>query len=187
MQRATPNRESTRKAPNPFRTRLETGRPIRETAGDGKHLQAFRTDASPAMAAPMNSPSPFMASVHVAIGGGIGALLRHQLGRGLTHWLGAKSVTAFPWATLTVNLLGSFAMGLLAGWLARHGPAGEPYRLLLGVGLLGGFTTFSAFSLELMLLIERGQGSLAFFYAAVSVLAGLTALYIGLILMRVAG
>ena len=60
-------------------------------------------------------------------------------------------------------------------------------RLLLGVGLLGGFTTFSAFSLELMLLIERGQAGQAFVYAAVSVLAGLSALYLGLIAMRVAG
>ena len=78
------------------------------------------------------------------------------------------------------------AMGLLAGWLARNGQAGEQWRLLVGVGLLGGFTTFSAFSLELMLLIERGQPWLAASYALVSVLAGLTALYIGLIAMRLA-
>ena len=77
-------------------------------------------------------------------------------------------------------------MGLLAGWLARHGSAGETWRLLVGVGLLGGFTTFSAFSLEMMMLIERGQASTAFIYAAVSVLAGVTALYIGLIAMRLA-
>ncbi|HEX5644247.1 MAG TPA: CrcB family protein, partial [Erythrobacter sp.] len=63
---------------------------------------------------------------------------------------------------------------------------GEQWRLLLGVGLLGGFTTFSAFSLELMLLIERGQAATALTYAAVSVLAGLAALYLGLIVMRVA-
>jgi CrcB protein len=78
-------------------------------------------------------------------------------------------------------------MGLLAGWLARHAQGGEPLRLLIGVGLLGGFTTFSAFSLELMVLAERGQAGQAFIYAAVSVLAGLSALYIGLIAMRVAG
>jgi CrcB protein len=123
----------------------------------------------------------------VFAGGGVGAVLRYQVGREITRWLGPAVVTAFPWATLTVNVIGSLAMGVLAGWLARHGQGGEHWRLLIGVGLLGGFTTFSSFSLELMLLIERGQGSLAFFYAAVSVLAGLTGLYIGLIMMRIAG
>jgi CrcB protein len=135
----------------------------------------------------MDVPSPFIASLHVALGGAIGSVLRYQLGRGMTHWLGAQAVTAFPWATLAVNLLGSFAMGLLAGFLARHGQGGEQWRLLVGVGLLGGFTTFSAFSLELMVLVERGQAAQAFIYAAVSVLAGLSALYLGLIAMRVAG
>ena len=135
----------------------------------------------------MDAPTPLMASLHVALGGAIGAVLRYQTGRGLTHWLGAQTVTAFPWATLTVNIVGSLAMGLLAGFLARHGQGGEQWRLLLGVGVLGGFTTFSAFSLELMLLIERGQAGQAFIYGAVSVLAGLSALYIGLIAMRVAG
>ena len=76
-------------------------------------------------------------------------------------------------------------MGLLAGWLARNGENTEPVRLFVGVGLLGGFTTFSAFSLEMMVLIERGQAAQAFIYAAVSVLAGVTALYLGLIAMRV--
>ena len=135
----------------------------------------------------MSTLSPAMASLHVALGGAIGSVLRYQVGRGLTYWLGPQAVTAFPWATLTVNLIGSWAMGLLAGWLARHGENGEPMRLLLGVGLLGGFTTFSAFSLELMVLAERGQAGQAFIYGAVSVLAGLSALYIGLIAMRVAG
>jgi CrcB protein len=134
----------------------------------------------------MDAPTPLMASLHVALGGAIGAVLRYQTGRGLTHWLGAQTVTAFPWATLTVNIVGSLAMGLLAGFLARHGQGGEQWRLLLGVGVLGGFTTFSAFSLELMLLIERGQAGQAFIYGAVSVLAGLSALYIGLIAMRLA-
>jgi CrcB protein len=135
----------------------------------------------------MNPPSPAAASAMVFAGGGAGALLRYHVGREMTRWLGPAVVTAFPWATLTVNVIGSLAMGVLAGWLARHGQGGEHWRLLVGVGLLGGFTTFSSFSLELMLLIERGQGSLAFFYAAVSVLAGLTGLYIGLIMMRIAG
>jgi CrcB protein len=132
----------------------------------------------------MNAPTPLVASLHVALGGAIGSVLRYQLGRGMTHLFGPQAVSAFPWATLTVNIVGSFAMGLLAGYLARYGEAGEPARLLLGVGLLGGFTTFSAFSLEMMLLIERGQAAQGFVYAAVSVLAGLSALYIGLIVMR---
>ena len=135
----------------------------------------------------MNAPSQLIASSYVALGGAIGALLRYQTGRLLTHWLGPNTVTAFPWATLTVNVLGSMAMGLLAGYLARHGQGGEQWRLFLGVGVLGGFTTFSAFSLELMVLIERGQAAQGLIYAAVSVLAGLTALYLGLILMRLAG
>ena len=136
----------------------------------------------------MNAPSPLAASMMVFAGGGMGAVLRHQLGRAMTGWLGPAAMTAFPWATLAVNVSGSLAMGLLAGWLVKHGSAGswasEHWRLFLGVGLLGGFTTFSAFSLELMLLIERGQPGTAFAYAAVSVLAGLTGLYIGLIAMR---
>ena len=135
----------------------------------------------------MTTVSPIAASLYVFAGGGTGAVLRHQTGRLLTHVLGPQAVTAFPWATLAVNVIGSCAMGVLAGWLARHGDAaGEQWRLLVGVGLLGGFTTFSAFSLELMLLIERGQPWLAASYALVSMLAGLTALYIGLIAMRIA-
>ena len=133
----------------------------------------------------MTATSPLAASALVALGGAVGSLARYQTGRGLTRLLGPQAVSTFPWATLTVNVVGSLAMGLLAGWLARHGTGGETWRLLVGVDLLGGFTTFSAFSLELMLLIERGQGSTAFVYAAVSLLAGLSALYIGLIVMRV--
>ncbi|MBO9519289.1 MAG: fluoride efflux transporter CrcB [Porphyrobacter sp.] len=132
----------------------------------------------------MSPPSPLIASAHVALGGAIGSVLRYQAGRGITHWLGVQAVTAFPWATLIINVVGSMAMGVLAGWLARYGQSGEPMRLLLGVGVLGGFTTFSAFSLEMMMLVERGQAGHAFVYAAVSVLAGLTALYLGLIVMR---
>lgn len=134
--------------------------------------------------------SSLSATALVALGGAIGAVLRYQLGRLLTHLLGPQAVTAFPWATLAVNLLGSFAVGLLAGWLARYGAGDsldtDQWRLFVGVGLLGGFTTFSAFSLELMMLIERGQPGLAFIYAAVSLLAGLTALYVGLIVTRLA-
>ena len=135
----------------------------------------------------MTAASPLTASGLVALGGAAGAVARYQAGRGMTALLGPAAVSAFPWATLAVNVVGSLAMGLLAGWLARHGTGGESARLLLGVGLLGGFTTFSAFSLELMVLIERGQSGSAFAYAAISVLAGVSALYLGLIAMRLAG
>jgi len=135
----------------------------------------------------MSAVSPLLATLYVAFGGAVGSVLRYQTGRLMTLWLGPNTVTAFPWATLAVNVVGSLAMGVLAGALARHGDANEHWRLLIGVGLLGGFTTFSSFSLEMMLLVERGQPALAFVYAAVSLLAGLTALYVGLIIMRIAG
>ncbi|WP_427968465.1 fluoride efflux transporter CrcB [Altererythrobacter sp.] len=136
----------------------------------------------------MSALSPFNASLNVALGGAVGAVLRYQLGRAMTHWLGPNVVTAFPWATLAANVIGSFAMGVLAGWLARHGSeASGQIRLLLGVGMLGGFTTFSSFSLEMMLLLERGQTGTAVTYGAVSVIAGLVGLYLGLILMRISG
>ena len=139
----------------------------------------------------MDTPAPLLASSLVALGGAIGSLLRYQVGRWMTHLLGPQVVTAFPWATLTVNVVGSLVMGLLAGWLAKFGPGqslggGERWRLFVGVGVLGGFTTFSSFSLVMMMLIERGQPAQAFVYAAVSLLAGLTALYLGLIVVRLA-
>lgn len=134
----------------------------------------------------MSALSPLAATANVALGGAVGAVLRYQTGRGLTHWLGVQTVSAFPWATLAVNVVGSLAMGLLAGWLARYDGSSEQWRLLIGVGLLGGFTTFSSFSLEMMLLIERGQIGLAISYAGISVLAGLIGLYVGLIVMRLA-
>ncbi|MDE1467040.1 fluoride efflux transporter CrcB [Aurantiacibacter sp. D1-12] len=132
--------------------------------------------------------SPLMASLSVALGGGIGALARYQFGRFMTASLGPNIVTTFPFATLAVNAIGSLLMGLLAGWLAhRGGPLGlqtDQARLLLGVGLLGGFTTFSAFSLEMVLLIERGQYGLAAIYVALSLGLCISGLMIGMMITR---
>lgn len=131
--------------------------------------------------------SPMAATLNVAVGGAFGAALRYQSGRAMTVWLGAPAMNAFPWATLAVNAAGSLLMGFLAGWLAVRGSGtGEQLRLLLGVGLLGGYTTFSAFSLELVLLIERGQYLIAGLYAFLSVALGITGLFAGLMVMRAA-
>ena len=130
----------------------------------------------------MSTFTPFVAALHVFVGGGFGAVLRWQLGRAMTGWLGVPIVTAFPFATLAVNAAGSLAMGLLAGWLARHGGGGgEQLRLLLGVGLLGGFTTFSAFSLEMVMLLERGNYLFALLYGILSIAMGITGLMVGLL------
>lgn len=122
----------------------------------------------------MASPSPFTATALVALGGGTGAAARYWLGRAIGAGHG------FPWGTFAANVIGSLALGALAAWLARHGEGGQHLRLLLAVGLLGGFTTFSAFSLESALMIERGQAGLAALYIGGSVLAGIAALFIGL-------
>ena len=133
----------------------------------------------------MSSLSPLAATVNVAMGGAFGAALRYQAGRAMTAWLGAPAMGVFPWATLAVNAIGSLLMGVLAGWLVRHGAeGGDQLRLLLGAGLLGGFTTFSAFSLELVLLIQRGQYAIAGLYAFLSFALGVSGLFFGLAAMR---
>ena len=118
-------------------------------------------------------------SVLVALGGAFGAWLRYLVGLAWARSLGA-SVTAFPWATLTVNLFGSLAMGLLTGWLAASGEGSEGWRLLLGVGVLGGFTTFSAFSLDVVSLAQRGAIGTAILYGAISVAGSIAGLVAGL-------
>jgi CrcB protein len=118
----------------------------------------------------------------VAAGGGVGAALRYGVGLGLGRMMPGA---AWPWGTFAVNGLGGLAMGLLVGWLAQRGGAtAETWRLLIGVGLLGGFTTFSAFSLEIALMIERRQLGLALGYAVVSVIVAVLALFAGLWIMR---
>ena len=116
----------------------------------------------------------------VMAGGALGSAARFLVGRATLQGLGPD----FPFGTLTVNLVGGFAMGVLAGFLARHS-AGENWRLLLGVGVLGGFTTFSAFSLDVVTLIERGSLTTALGYALLSVIGSVVALFAGLSLVRV--
>ncbi len=116
----------------------------------------------------------------VMLGGAVGAGFRYQVGHAALRLLGP----AFPWGTWLVNLLGALLMGLLAGLLGRLGQGGEPMRLFLGVGFLGGFTTFSAFSLEAFNMLARGQASLAIAYAVSSVAGSILMLFFGLLLAR---
>ncbi len=116
----------------------------------------------------------------VMAGGAIGAAARFQLGRLAGRVLG----TGWPWGTLIANVLGGLLMGLLAGWLAARAQGGEGLRLFLAVGVLGGFTTFSAFSLETMLMIERGALGHALGYATLSVAGAVGALALGLMTAR---
>jgi CrcB protein len=115
------------------------------------------------------------AFLFVMLGGAVGAALRFGIG----VWSIQSFGDAFPWGTLVVNLSGGLLMGLLAGAVIREG-AGLPVHLLLGTGLLGGFTTFSAFSLETALLVERGQIGTALAYALASVVGSVLLLFAGL-------
>lgn len=115
----------------------------------------------------------------VMAGGAIGAALRFALSRALPLVTGG-----WPWATFFTNVVGSLLMGVLTFWLVAKGAAGESSRLLLGVGLLGGFTTFSAFSLEIGQMVGRGQMTMAFGYALASVLLALIALFVGMALAK---
>lgn len=118
----------------------------------------------------------------VFLGAGIGGVLRHGVNVVSLKWLGA----AFPYGTMAINIIGSGVMGLVAGFLAFK--AGEGWtqnaRLFLATGILGGFTTFSAFSLDAILLWERGEAMLAAFYVIGSVALSLVALVAGLALVR---
>lgn len=115
----------------------------------------------------------------VMAGGAIGSAGRYAVGKATLRVFGPD----YPWGTLTVNLIGGLLMGLLAGVLARTGGT-EHTRLLIGVGVLGGFTTFSAFSLDAVTMIERGQWGVAVTYALVSVIGSVLALFAGLYLVR---
>ncbi|KTT97134.1 camphor resistance protein CrcB [Sphingomonas yabuuchiae] len=115
-------------------------------------------------------------------------MLGGALGSGARYWTGRQMLDAFgpdfPYGTLTVNWVGGLLMGLLAGVLARTGGT-EGWRLFIGVGILGGFTTFSSFSLDTITLIERGQITVALGYIALSLLGSLAALWAGLSITRI--
>jgi CrcB protein len=112
---------------------------------------------------------------YVLIGGAAGAGLRYEVGRYALRQFGP----GFPWGTLAVNLIGGLLMGLLAGALTGAGAMSRPAWMLLGVGVLGGFTTFSAFSLDLFVLLQRGQAGIALAYALGSVVGALLLLVAG--------
>lgn len=112
----------------------------------------------------------------------MGAVARYGVGQAAAR---IAPGAAWPWGTFVANVAGGLLMGLLAGWLALRGGAGqENLRLFAAVGVLGGFTTFSAFSMETALMIERRDLVMAFGYAAGSVAVALAALFLGLMIAR---
>lgn len=121
-----------------------------------------------------------MSYLLVFFGGGLGAMLRHFVNVTCARCIGIE----FPWGTFIINITGSTVMGLIAGYLAFKGEASQPFRLFLMTGVLGGYTTFSAFSLDAALLYERGELGLAAAYVAGSVALSIAGLFAGLALVR---
>lgn len=118
----------------------------------------------------------------VALGGALGSMARYGVGLGAARLFPAST---WPWGTLAVNVVGGLVMGLLVGWMGLRAGAGqEIVRVFAAVGLLGGFTTFSAFSLETVLMIERREYGLAGAYVLLSVVLAVAALMAGLMLAR---
>lgn len=111
----------------------------------------------------------------IGLGSFIGGIARYLLSQLIQN----KALTAFPYGTLTVNIIGCFLIGIVYGFAGRSGISNE-WRLFLATGILGGFTTFSAFSYESIALMRDGQAGPALLYIAASVMLGLLATYIGL-------
>jgi len=116
----------------------------------------------------------------VFLGGGLGAALRHGINIASARVLG----TAFPYGTFLINITGSFVMGAVAAYFAFKGDATQHWRLFFTTGILGGYTTFSAFSLDAVLLYERGETGLAAVYVLASVALSIAGLFAGLALVR---
>ncbi len=112
--------------------------------------------------------------LYVALGGAIGSAARHGV-----NMITANLGSAFPLGTITVNVVGSFVMGLLAAFLTTKFAGDETFRLFWLTGLLGGFTTFSAFSLDAFNLFQNGQTAAAISYVALSVMLSIAALAVG--------
>jgi CrcB protein len=118
----------------------------------------------------------------VFLGAGVGGALRHSVNLLTAKLLGL----GFPYGTITVNVIGSLLMALIAEYFALRGGPPQHWRLFLTTGVLGGFTTFSAFSLDVVTLYERGQAALATGYALGSVVVSLAAFFMGLAVVRLA-
>jgi len=121
-----------------------------------------------------------MTFLWIGLGAAIGANLRYLVGMAMAHWLGA----GFPWGTLTINVTGSFLIGVIATLLGERLNVGPEWRLFLVVGLLGGYTTFSSFSLETIVLFNADRWFAGVAYVVGSVLLGLAACVIGIMLVR---
>lgn len=126
------------------------------------------------------SKGVLMAYLIVFLGAGIGGALRHGVNQLAAHLFGM----AFPYGTLTVNVAGSFLMGVLAEYFAFRSGASQEIRLFLTTGVLGGFTTFSTFSLDAISIWERGQWGTAVAYIAISLVLSLAGLFAGLAIIR---
>ena len=120
------------------------------------------------------------AYLSIALGGALGSMARYATGIYVGRWLG----TAFPWGTLFINIIGSFLIGAFAESFALRWDAGPSMRVFLVVGICGGYTTFSTFSLDVVTLINRGALLAAAAYIVASVVLGVAALYAGLHAMR---
>lgn len=116
----------------------------------------------------------------VFLGAGFGGALRHGINIATVRLLGV----GFPLGTLVINVTGSLVMGVLVGWFAVKGDPGQSWRLFLTTGILGGFTTFSTFSLDTVSLYQRGEAGMAVLYVLASVTASLAGLFFGLLLVR---
>jgi CrcB protein len=116
----------------------------------------------------------------VALGSGIGGALRHAVNVGAARVMGP----GWPYGTFTVNVVGSFVMGVIAGSFAFKGIGSQRWLLFLTTGILGGFTTFSAFSLDVALLLERGRLGATASYLLGSVVLSIAALFLGLAIAR---